>query len=527
MSILTKFLDQVSVMKSSWDTIFLKNREYTVESENVWKYPYEKSDLVYICISTTGRAISQVPLVIHRKDGARWIPVKENNPYQQLIINANPYLDQYSLIECIIGYLLLDGNCFIIPFPPKANPPIALYVIRRKNMEPIKDKKGHLIGWKYTWKEEGGQDWIPLALNEVTPIFLWNPDDPYYGMVDGMPPIKAGKIAVVSDFKAARYNEIFFDEGAVPGGFISTDKILGDKAFKRIKAQFEDQHKGYKKGHRLAILDHGLKYSQGGIAQKDMEFLDLRKYNRQTILQVFGMKEAIISITSDVNYATAREQRKEWWEDTNLPLMRLVSSAIDSYLLRGTGLSAKWDIRLIAALHDKLSEKVETGLNLFKMGFTANEINGLLEFGFDDKPWRNFSYLPVNMSKVNDDGSLNMPKAGMPQLPSRQIDAYDEPLMLESPKEIDKRDVQKIIFNMRKKTLELLYSDNIDVKGLYSKEKEELSKFGKDFSTLADVITDQVIKQIEKGIVIGESVDEIAERVRSVYRMAQGMLKYV
>ena len=238
--------------KSSWDHIFLKNLEYTLDTENVTKKPYKKSELVYICISTTGKAIAQVPLIIANpsKDVEEPSPVGMQNPWQKLFNRPNPLMDRYSFTEALVGFLMLDGNVWIVPFPPTADVPDTLWVVRKKYMEPIRNPgNNQLTGWSYNPNENKmgasiGQG-IPLGVDEVMHVFFWNPDDPVLGMA----PLDAGEMSIVTDFKAAKYQQVFFDEGASPGGVVQTDNRLSDKQFRRTTEQLDERHKGYKKGH--------------------------------------------------------------------------------------------------------------------------------------------------------------------------------------------------------------------------------------------------------------------------------------
>ena len=567
--------------KSTWETIFTKNLESTLDNENVMKRLYSKSDLAYICISTTGKAVSQVPLVVYKDSTGRNVPVGDKDPYQQRINKPNPYLDRYSFVEAIVSTLLLDGNVYVVPFPPGASVPVSLWVIRRKNMIPQYTDNGHIGAWKYKWGDSE-KDSAPLKFEEVMPVFFWNPDDPFYGMDKGMPPSRAGEIAITSDYKAARYNQNFFTDGAVPAGVLSTDKILRDKTYERIKEQFEDRHKGYSKSSRVAVLEQNLKYAPIGITHKDMDFNALRKYNRQTVLQLYGMKESIISITGDVNRATAREQRKEWWEGTNLPIMKLIASAFQYGLMLNTNLKIAFDISLVEALHESFQEKVESAKELFRMGFTANEINTRLDLGFGEREWRDFWYQPINMVRVREDGTAELEDRGVTAIvplltdgsSTLHLGSGDETrgegrwqAIVNRVEPIERQfegKTKKLFFDMRKKTLALLFQEKRgvqDVLGeLFEKERADLIRYSIPvhysamelgigsvveevgqilFNLEADPLAIQylgekrnmivklvntvksgIINEIEEGLLKGESIEQIADRIRSIYNLA-------
>lgn len=424
-SILNKLVKQV-VTKSSWDSVFIKNMDQKLFGQSVESMPYSKSELVYICINHTQRAIGQVPIQIvqpskRKAQDQRFInqiksfhatdpmvtekliktgelePVPSDNPYQELIDYPNRYTNSQHFKEALVGFTMLNGNVWIVQWPYMTSmAPDALWIVKQDNMKPIINNNNQLDYWNYTvsGKENDG---VPLDLEAVMHIKLWNPYDP----IMGLSPLDPASIAMRSDFKASVFNESFFDNSAVPGGILSTTQKLGDKQFSRASSQFQERHSGYQKGHKVALLEQGLTWTATGLSQSDMQFLDLRKYDKETIMQIFGTKKAILGITDDINYATAREQRKEWWQDTNIPIMKLISCALNFGLLRNTPYIARWDISQVEALHEDYKSKVETAKKLWEMGFTANELNERFELGFQPKSWRDVAYYPGNLMVVS------------------------------------------------------------------------------------------------------------------------------
>lgn len=428
MNRIDKIRNSIIDVKGILDQVFLKNLQYE-EFSGVLDDPYEKSDLVYVCISTTAKAIAQVPLVIQQKTNKGWVAVTDRDPDQALLSSPNPLMPTtFEFINALVSHLLLSGHVWMLPYPPGAPKFSSLWLIRKANMEKLSDKDtGQLAGWNYKPNKDKT---IVLYPDEVASIKFFNPKDD----VMGLAPIEAGRIPVRTDYKASVYNEKFFDEGAVPGGIISTENKLNESSFERIKKQFADQHSGYKKAHRLAVLDSGLKYTQMGLSHKDMEFPELRRMNRESIMQVFGMKKIILSVTEDINLATAKIERKEWWQGTNLPLMSMIAEGLSSLFYKDNfNRKIIFDTSNVEALHEDYKDKVATAEKLFKIGFSPNEINERLALGFEYKEWRDFWYVPSNVVRVNEDGSLDttginpqLPGPETPQLPAPEPEEDEE-----------------------------------------------------------------------------------------------------
>lgn len=613
-----------SITKSSaWDAVFLKNRERLLQDDDVKNYPYRKSDLVYTCISTTARVISHVPFYVWEFGSGgnrdRWEPVYSDNPWQKLVNNPNTSQSAWEFLFSIIGFFMLDGEVFIIPFPPTEGIPMSLWVVRKTYMEPVKNKgSGQLIGWRYRPSNDLAQSYM-LSTSEVIYFRNWNPYDP----IRGLSPLEAGEMSVVGDYKAGRYNNLFFDQGAVPGGMLSTEQKLGQLQFERIKKQFEEEHQGYRKAHRLAILEQGLQYSRTGLSQKDMEFVNLKKITREGILQVLGMKKAVISVTDDLNYATAKEQYRDWWQDTNLPLMEMVSIGMTRSLLtlRGLNLRFRFDVGSVPALREDFSSKVGDARKLFEMGFTGNEVNDRLELGFDNKPWRDYWWIPLNLGQAGagfqggrppGEGEGNQVAEQIADMERRSLrilkpvglDTFEEEKVLippqlqeqeqkqeDSPVDLPKREkelqslqkaldnklkpledrleskLNRVFFEMRKKTLKLLYSgvsrkgvddvggeeflDAKDQLGRYAGRVHEVAMaegiksvideigFGVAFDLddplalnelaerrlkvrgVINTLKKRLRETLHTGTAQGETIEQLAERVRGVFQYAR------
>ena len=606
-------LRRSSISKSAIDTVFLRNKQMLgVNEEEVIRESYKKSDLVYVCISTTAKAISQIPLMVVKTTGTggQYQPLPDRDPWVKLFNRPNYITDRYSFVESIITHLLLDGEVFVVPFPPGLNPPSSLWIVRNKFIKPAKDSKtGLLMGWLYNQSghtiESGnvaGPGTIPLNIDEVARIFLINPYDP----LKGMSPIEAGRMSIVVDYKAAFYTSVFFDEGASPGGVIATEQKLGDKQFNRTREQFESRHQGFRRAHRVAVLEQGLKYTQTGLTQKDMEFGNLRKLNAERIYQIFGMKKAIVSVVEDVNYATAREERREWWEGTNLPLMSMITSALNFVLFRdAVNIKLIFDITAIAALKDALEKKVETGYKLWQMGFTANEVNDRLDFGFNSKPWRNLGFVAINIQPIERALAPPQPAPTPPALnpapspsPSEEIPGEEPPKALTEgdgskvPNKDEVRDeriwenlnqklsgledkfekkVTRVFADMRRLSLDNLYKNVKAPKDVddefFSDASKNISKFTDPiyqdalvigFGTIFDEIGEDIIWSVSdaeaqaflmmknikiKGIIQtvkdqirrelmeayekGETIDQIADRIRSVFNISKNRAKVI
>ena len=74
-----------------------------------------------------------------------------------------------------------------------------------------------------------------------------------------------------------QYGAAYFANGSRPSGVLRHPKTLSEPAHKRLKADWENQHRGLDKAQRVAILEEGVEWQAIGIPNNDAQFLETRK----------------------------------------------------------------------------------------------------------------------------------------------------------------------------------------------------------------------------------------------------------
>lgn len=419
--------------KKKWDETWLKSVRDYYGLSNVSNV-YKQHQTVHMAINAIANCAAQVEFKLFNGKGGDGKEIK-NHRFLSLLENPNPALNQYQLWEATLIYYSLRGNCFWVmdeslgQVAGTSKIPAMIWPIGPDGVKPILDGK-ELMGYSIN------NNRVPI--DRVIHFKKFNPDNMYMGF-DPIEPIKE---IVNLDYKAMLYNKMFFDNSAMPGGFLSTDSKLTNDQYNRIKEQFEKNHMGIQNARKLGILEGGLKYQSGVESHRDMEFLEQRRYNTQEILGMWRVPKSMFSITDDLNYATAQSQRKLFWENTIIPVLRYIEDAINSYAQNRLKeeIYGQFDLSNVSALMADYKEKVATAEALFRMGFTANEINERLDLGFDNKDWRDKWWIPFGQApadEMNFDHFIDEPEKSMP---NQSINKIEDLLIKEEKSEQRQRD---------------------------------------------------------------------------------------
>ena len=373
---------------------------------------YATHPWVYAATNTIARNISGVPFVFQTSQGV----AKDRHGFVELFERPNRWMGFGQFIESTVSWLTLHGEVFIVLLRKNENEvPKEMWPDDPSAWEEVINKNTkRLVGWEKVM--ENGKR-VPFKLHEVIHFKFWNPLDPFRGLS----PISAARQGITQDLLANQFNNSFYRNSGAPGGVVEIDETLTDRQFNRLVQQYDDKHGGPGNAHKLLLLEGGAKWKQTSFSQKDMEFLDQKKWNRDETLAVFNVPKGEVGILADgANLAVVKVQAREFWLKNLLPKMKLIEWAFWSQLfsrINGGRVWAEFDHSGIEALWDEFHEKVLSGRTLWEMGYPVNQINKRLNLGMPENKWQDVGHIPVSITPIaiDADGSPIPPDNRPPQ----------------------------------------------------------------------------------------------------------------
>jgi HK97 family phage portal protein len=212
--------------------------------------------------------------------------------------------------------------------------PIELWPVRPDRMAPVRDPKAYIDG--YVYRSPDGQ-LIPLRTDEVVMLRTPAPWDPYRG---------AGAVQTLFNNLwgakyAAEWNRRFFENSAIPGGVIEMPVHLSDPEWEEFQQRWSDSHRGVRNAHTVATLEHGAKWVDTKYTQRDMEFTELRRVNREEIREAFGIHGHILGLSEDVNRANADAADVTFARRLLVPRLDRIRDALNGPFLKLFGAMGK------------------------------------------------------------------------------------------------------------------------------------------------------------------------------------------
>ncbi len=283
----------------------------------------------YSVVNAVASSISQVPVGIYIElaDMKRHY-ITDHKQINDFLMQPNPIQTWSDFFYLSSLNLETNGNLFwAYNLGPGGLPEV--YVLRSSNVEISRTPAGDRM-YKYVPQNSTNPNTVVFFENEIIHTMNFDPMDDFRGMS----PMQPALYDLVVSFLARTYNMAFIENGARPSGFVSVDKELDDVGLRRLKEQMFELLQGPKRAGAVGYLAKGESFESVQLTPKDMEFLNLIKASRESILSVMRIPPVIVGVFEFANYANSEIQKKLFWEEGLLPRVAKLENSMTRLLRR-------------------------------------------------------------------------------------------------------------------------------------------------------------------------------------------------
>jgi hypothetical protein len=200
---------------------------------------------------------------------------------------------------------------------------------------------------------------------------------------------------------ANKWASQFFAHGAIPAVVLHTDQMIPDNELERVSSAWDKLTRGVERAWRTIVLRKGLKPEIIQSPIKDLAMTELFEQIRNQIAVAFGVPQTMLSDAA--NYATAKEHRLSFYQDTVIPKARQIQAAMQEQIFDDLSLTFEFDFNAIEAIQKDEAEKAEYLRHLVEAKIiTKDEARDMLGFG---------EMTPEQLDELKP-GPLNLPPAG-------------------------------------------------------------------------------------------------------------------
>jgi hypothetical protein len=338
------------------------------------------------------------------------VEVVQAGKWYKLFQRPNPEFTRAQLWEATFIHLGVWGEGFwmlggeVAPKVAENEIPDEIWPCGPDRWEPIIDKTKK-VPTRWVYKEPGARKPDPWELFQIVHTLYYNPYVPFRGLS----PIEPSRLELEQSYLASHYNRAFFKNGAIPGGYLMTDKTMNEDAALDYLQRFEQRHGGAKKGHRPMLLDAGMKFIESMSNHKDMEFGQLMDRTRDTVLAgSYRTTKNMTGLSSDQNRASMDASIRNHWESVLLPKTHYLEDKLDSDLFTDARAAVEgeiwgaWDTSTVPALRDDMTAKLDHAKVLMGLTYPVNVINEALELHLPALKWGDVGWKPSGLEPMTD-----------------------------------------------------------------------------------------------------------------------------
>jgi len=287
------------------------------------------STAVWASVRVISESLATLPLnVYERLDRGR--ELRRGHPLYPILHDApNPKQTAVEFREQQLAALLLWGNAYALIERWPSGRVRWLWPMRPDRVTvrtDVTDEKAPLPGLVYQYQSAFATT-VNYPATEVLHVRGLSSD----GLV-GLSPIQVHRQAVEVEQAEREFAGRFFGNNARPGGILKTQGRLSADAATRLKASWENTHRGLDNAHRVAILEEGLDWVPMSMPLNDAQFIEQRRFSLEEIARIFRVPLHMVGDLSRATFSNIEHQSIEFVTHTIRPWAVRLEQSINSNL---------------------------------------------------------------------------------------------------------------------------------------------------------------------------------------------------
>lgn len=278
---------------------------------------------VFSCIRVRAESIGQLPLHLYRLSGNKREKARDHRLYSLLHDAPNDYQTAQEFKEMLSAHMDLRGNFYAFKNMVRGE----LRELLPLNPDAVTPKLREDYSLVYEVRFANGTMDV-LDADKIFHVKLMTLDG-----FTGLSPISYARETIGLGIATQQHGSRLFSNGAKPGGVLSTDQVLGDEAYKRIKESWNAAHQGSENAHKVAILEAGLTWTQVGLSAEDSQFLETRKFQRSEVCGILRVPPHKIGDLEKATFSNIEHQGLEFVTDSLMPLLTRIEQRVHLSLL--------------------------------------------------------------------------------------------------------------------------------------------------------------------------------------------------
>lgn len=288
-------------------------------------------------------AVGQLPMKVYRpirprEPGATEEVPRNSGPWKLLHDSPNPTMASDEFWSLVESHLDLWGNAFLWK-QRYAEPDGRVAALRI--LDPSRVQVGRLDDWSLFYIVDGQED-LTFTKADILHIRGLSSD----GVV-GYSPVQIARQQLGADLSQNEFRGRFWENDATPGVVLIHPNKINPETVDRIKAKWDNHHKGIKNKRKTAVLGENIAIHQLSMPLEDAQFVEQQRMSNTAIAHVLDLPSYMLDGDNGGNsltYSTVEGQSLDFLKWTlNGRLVRIQGAVTADEDIMPTTWSAEFD----------------------------------------------------------------------------------------------------------------------------------------------------------------------------------------
>ena len=286
--------------------------------------------------------------------GAADKKVVETHPLLDLLNSPTEHYDWPTILQATVMDLDVDGNSYWLKERTRAGEVTGLYWVWRDTIWPNRELS-EAMGEMYYRYTPSGSGSYPVPASDVV-HFRFGIDKRDHRL--GISPLRSAISDVTTDELAQQHTLALLRNFAAAGTVVSVDANATPEQLQEMEKRWHEKLTGRRRG-RSIFINKGLEVHQTMTTPKDMELSLVRYLTEERMAGLTGVPAIVANVGAGLRrstYANYKAAQKAAWENTAIPALADIASAIGRQLLpdflSAKGLAVWVDTSEVAALQE-------------------------------------------------------------------------------------------------------------------------------------------------------------------------------
>lgn len=313
-----------------WQLQTAEAESYTLPDPSVYENQadlYRVLSWVLLAIDITASSAALTPFSVARIIAGKEPKDIPNHEFELLLNHPNELDSRFEFLYATIAFYRLTGNAYWwLNSKDKDTPPDEMWFIPSSMIIPVPDKYMYLRGYMY-YPGTGAE--IFLEPHEIVHFKRFNPLNRFVGLS------AVESIALVSsgDLGMQQYNTTLFanNNGRLPS-VMTFEQMIADPTWEKIKSDTRDAAKNREMLMLRGVGQGGVNWLQNAVTQREMEFIDGRKFNKEEIMTTLA-PGSYTMLSENATQANSVVGRASFNELTVYPMHVMMNEKITNSIL--------------------------------------------------------------------------------------------------------------------------------------------------------------------------------------------------